>query len=85
MNITDVLLAAIDNNEAEAKRLLGEMSGSERKQLLQAVERIEDWIADVEGWYEPLSADEVERRAVQRSRDPLLEHVRKEIEREREP
>ncbi len=28
---------------------------------------------------EPLSADEVERRAIQRSSDPLLEHLRKEL------
>lgn len=39
MTITDILLAAIDGNETEAKRLIGQLSDSERKQLLLAVGR----------------------------------------------
>lgn len=78
------VLAALANDETEAKQLLGRMTKEQDKQLLQAIERLEDWIADIEGWYEPLSAEEVEKRVRQRTRDPLLVHVQAEIDRERE-
>jgi hypothetical protein len=78
--LINIFFAAMTSDEAEAKQLLCNLGEDGRKELLQTVERIEDYIADVEGWYESPSASEVENRVAKRSSE--MDWLRKELERE---
>lgn len=43
-----ILIAALNREAAEAKRLIRQMSGNERSALILAILRLDDWIESVE-------------------------------------